>query len=76
MGHLLWGFVFSVLGFLSLSQAFEVVGHVFVLLTRIGRQRLRRLRPHFQVSNGYFYYSYYLKFNRICVFMYYLGFYG
>ena len=53
-------------GFLSLSQAFEVVGHVFVLLTNIGRQRLRRLRPHFQVSNGCFNYIYYLLFNRIC----------
>ena len=55
---------------LSLSQAFEVAGHVSVLLARIGRQRLRRLRPHFQVSNGYFSYIYYLLFNRICVFMY------
>ena len=50
---------------LSLSQAFEVVGNAFVLLTRIGRQRLRRLRPHFQVSNGYFNYIYYLLFNPI-----------
>ena len=66
MGYLLWWFVFGVLGFLSLSQAFEVVGHVFVLLARIGRQRLRRLRPHFQVSNGCFNYIYYLLFNRIC----------
>ena len=52
-------------GFLSPSQAFEVVGHVFVLLTNIGRQRLRRLRPHFHVSNGCFNYIYYLLFNRI-----------
>ena len=59
------GFVICVLGLLSLSQAFEVVGHVFVLLTNIGRQRLRRLRPHFQVSNGCFNYIYYFLFNRI-----------
>ena len=32
----------------------------FVLLTNIGRQRLRRLRSHFQVSNGYFSSIYYL----------------
>ena len=58
-------------GFLSLSQAFEVVGHGFVLLTNIGRQRLRRLRPHFQVSDGCFNYIYYLLFNWIYIFLYY-----
>ena len=63
MGHLLWGFVFGVLGFLSLSQAFEVIGHEFVLLAYIGRQRLRRLISHFQVSNSYFSSIYYLLFN-------------
>ena len=41
-------------GVLSLSQAFEEIGHGFVLLNITGRQRLRSLRPHFQVGNGYF----------------------
>ena len=58
-------FCIGILGLLSLSQAFEVGGHVSVLLARIGRQRLRRLRPHFKVSNGYFNYIYYLLFNQI-----------
>ena len=73
MGHLLWGFVSFVLGtgFFSLSQAFEVIGHEFVLLAYIGRQRLRRLRTHFQVSNGYFSSIYYLSCNQIYIFMYY-----
>ena len=76
MGHLLWWCVIFVLGFLSLSQAFEGTGHEFVQINIISRQRLRSLRPHFQVGKGYFYYFISLFFSWFVNFMYYLGFYG
>ena len=50
MGHLLWGFVTLVLGFLgflSLSQAFEVVGHVFVLLARYRQAKAEETQAPF-----------------------------
>ena len=83
MGHLLWWCVIFVLGTGILqSESSLWIRQTWICLTEdlCGRQRLRSLRPPFQVGNGYFYYFICLLFQPVVIdlvnLMYYFGFCG